>query len=503
MALRHFDSLHPHARHLATVCMEWMDGYWDNAAGLLWYPGERPYVRVASCAWPHVVRETAWYALGLLMRGAPGERERAFQAIQAILSYQLHEPGQPRHGTWLRSPEEVHPQMESQASYDYDPNWREFIGTTLAIVLLEYESVLPQALIESIDAALRAAAAGAFAREVPASYSNIALMHAFLLRFAADRFGEPAWAAASEEMAREIHRLFDAQGAFAEYNSPTYYGVDLYALALWRCHSSSQILRDLGADMEARLWLDVAQFYHAEMRNMCGPFDRIYGMDMRRYVNLLGMWIWIVVGRKLSPFPDTLGTVAHAHDLCFGPCFALLGAKVPEEVLPHLLAFQGERHVRRVITPSPTRVATAWISEDVMLGGENTSGRTPGSSQFAPATMHWRCGDDVGWMRLKHNVPVDAWAEEDQLTISARAQETAAVDLVFEIHARGVDAQAIRRDRWELPCLTVEVETDADGPTVTQDDELMTLRFTANVQRAEEEVRFTLRTRATPGVPSC
>src|SRR5690606_16282059 len=110
----------------------------------------------------------------------------------------------------------------------------EFIGTTLALILIEYADQLPSPLIERIDAALKRAVAGTLARQVPASYTNIALMTAFLLQFAAERYNQPEWAEASNELAEQIWELFRRTNTFEEFNSPTYYGIDLYALALWR-----------------------------------------------------------------------------------------------------------------------------------------------------------------------------------------------------------------------------------------------------------------------------
>src|SRR5215207_1260354 len=95
---------------------------------------------------------------------------------------------------------------------------------------------------------------------VPASYTNIALMTAFLLQFGAARFGEPAWLATAERLAGEVLARFQVNSAFDEYNSPTYYGIDLYALALWRSYAASPLLRRAGVEMEGALWRDIAQF---------------------------------------------------------------------------------------------------------------------------------------------------------------------------------------------------------------------------------------------------
>ena len=472
--LGHDNTLDANARQLLNASCAWMDRYWDEALGLLWSPGD-----VADPLHPqpgpgHMVRESAWYALGLCRRNAPGDVERAIRALGAILANQFDEPGRVYHGTFRVTAEAPHPPKSPVEWKDYDPNWREFIITTLAILLSEHERRLPPALLDQMDRAIRRAAEGALTRGLNAAYTNIALMHAFMLYFAGQRLNEPAWTLSGEAMAQEIYRLFKSHAAFEEYNSPTYYGVDLYALAAWRVHGNP-LLRRLGAEMEAALWLDIARLYHAGLRNMCGPFDRSYGMDMRGYAALLGEWIWLVTGQAGAPFPALDRPFAHAADYCFGPCVAILGAQVPPEAQPHLMAFQGERQVERILSDSPRRAATAWLAPGVMLGAESVDGGSPGSAQFHPATVHWRAGaDDVGWIRLRPILPVSARASANGLDV------TGAGKFYFQICAPGLDASLVQPQRWQLPGLEVQVEHDAAITRVEPKGDLVEVYYYAS-----------------------
>jgi hypothetical protein len=317
-------------------------------------------------------------------------------------------------------------------------------------------------------------------------------MTAFLLQFGAQRFGEPAWTAAGERLAAEILERFRANQTFDEYNSPTYYGVDLYALALWRSYASSALLRAAGAEIEAALWRDIAQYYHAGMRNVAGPYDRSYGMDMRRYVACLGMWIWLATGYDQAPFPDLDRPLEHGWDFAVAPLFALLGLRMPDDARPHFLAFAGERQVERVIAADPPRVATAWIGERVMLGAEDSGSRHRVNQQFHPATIHWLAGDAVGWVRLRHTAPVDARAERGRLSIDCTTHAGGDLEFVFQIAAPAIDADALGHDRWELPGLAVRVETNAGGPVVTRAADLVELRYSVPDTPPGAPVRFTL-----------
>ena len=360
-----------------------------------------------------------------------------------------------------------------EAWRDYDPNWRQFIGTTLALILDEYSERLDAAQIERIDRAIRLAVEGEPAARCPASYTNIALMKAGLLTWAGERYGEAGWVAYGEAFAGAVYDLFQQTGAYDEYNSPTYYGVNLYALAFWRRYARSQKLAQMGTAMEAALWRDIARYYHAGLRNICGPYTRSYGMDMPHYAALLGLSIWLGVGREDAPFPTDAELFDHCHDFIFGPCFALVGTEIPADVLPDFLRFCGERLIRQPITSQPQRVATAWLGKELMIGAESTPldehAFFKPSDQFHPATIHWRTpGGGIAWLRLRHIGPVDATAAAYSLTVAGTV-EPSLVDRfgsqhsewVYEIFLpEGVDGAQVSREQWVLPGLTVAVSTE-------------------------------------------
>jgi hypothetical protein len=357
--------------------------------------------------------------------------------------------------------------------------------TTTAVALIEYEHLLPADLVRKVNAAFVRAVEGSLARGLRPGYTNIALMHAFMLCYAGERLARPAWVSAGESMAREVYRLFKLHDTFEEYNSPTYYGVDLYALALWRAYGPLPILRTLGAEMEALLWTDIARYYHAGLRNLAGPYDRSYGMDMRRYAAVVGEWIWLVTGRDSAPFPDPAGRFAHAHDFLFAPTIAFIGARVSAHARAHFLAFQGERQVEQVISDAPRRVATAWLGRDLIIGAER--GPKRGQVQFHPVTMHWRVGaDDVGWLRLVHSEPVDCTASANRLEISATGE------IAFQVCAAGLRPDAFTPTRWRLPDLTLQVTTNVHDIQVEDAGEWLAVRYAAAAgQRVEMSLVYT------------
>lgn len=476
--MKTFATLSGSARHWTARAVEWADQYYDPAYDLLLEPpdadakGPPPYHEI------HTVRDSVWYTTGLFMRQQKGDVDRALRIIRAILRYQFDEPGRVYHGTFRRAPQEPTPPPNHAVEWrDYDPNWREFICCVFLIMLDEYAALLPDDLQAAMWTSIRRAAEGAFARRVPPHYTNIALMSALLLDYAGQRFEMPQWRAQGDLLARMIYAQFTRHSStFWEYNSPTYYGVDLFALALWRDYGlNDDVFRAPGAAMEAELWRDIARFYHAGLRNLCGPYDRSYGMDMTHYLATLGLWVALVVPPDHAPLPDTSRIFGHSADFYFMPPSALLGAQVPDDALPHLLSFQGARSIEREIEPG--RVATAWLSERVMIGASTAHHMRSGDSQFHGATVHWQTpGGGVGWIRMRTIGPVDARVENGRLSIHSPF----AAALRFDIHAADLSADRIQADSWALPGLNLRVDAGDAVPEVTLEDGLLVVRLNTN-----------------------
>jgi len=389
------DDLERSGREIVEATLALMDPHWDHDLGMCADPS----------AGPGSVRGTLWYGLGLLLRG---DDDRAWRAISRVLEHQYDEPGTAWHGTFARSAHEPHPPADAQMWVHYDPNWRQFIGTVLALVLECYDA--PRLVAERMLRAIRLATEGEPEGRVVPAYSNIALMRAWLDAWAGLRLGERRWVERGEAMAHVVQERFARHGCFDEYNSPTYYGIDLYALALWRGRPPTAAFPVPGAEMEAALWREIARSYHAGMRNLCGPWDRAYGMDMTRYATPLGLYIWDAVGRNNAPFPDVDSRFDHAHDVAFGPLVAAAGTEVPDDARAHLTAFADERVIERTVSDRP-RVATAWLSDRAMIGAMDAAGSRGGWDQYHPATIHLLgSSGQLTWIRVLHTGPVDARA---------------------------------------------------------------------------------------------
>ena len=349
---------------------EWADRWWHEERGLLWNPPGSFDEHGMTSLSMHMVPQSAWYAVGCAMRGDVVRAQRIVDELRAL---QYDAPGTTWDGTFARFAEWRTPPYDGAVEWvDYDPNWRQFVGTTFWLLRHHWD-------IEVGDAIERAVA-GEPPDRVSPRYSNIALMKAWLER--------------DERYAARVVDAFDEQGAFEEYGSPTYYGIDLYALALWTEHPPTDLFAEQGERITGALWADIARWWHPRLQNLCGPYSRSYGMDMRSHVALLGLWLPEVVIPSLDD-----DVIDHSHDLTMWPLVELLGRRAVG-----LPAFEPDRIVRQQV--SRHRVATGWLGERAMCGGES-GGRWPAEGQYTPATAHW----EGGHLAVRSPGPVDAAVE--------------------------------------------------------------------------------------------
>lgn len=62
-----------------------------------------------------------------------------------------------------------------------------------------------------------------------------------------------------------------------------------------------------GPLMVKHTWNAVSELWHPSMKNMAGPWDRAYGYDMNRYLSLMALWFWVLVGKENSSLVSQVG----------------------------------------------------------------------------------------------------------------------------------------------------------------------------------------------------
>lgn len=452
---------------LSPTVQEWVDitlsrqgETWDEAAGMI------------GSSKGNSTRGTMFYALGLLQRGREEDAERACTAIRSVCKQQYVAPGMKYHGTFSRSDREQPPENGG----DFDPNWREFIGLSMILALEQCGDSVDKETRQAMLDALRYACEGAYERNVSWQYTNISLMSAFLLGWGARQFDHTEWKTRGEELSRDIYENFIKHGTFTEYNSPTYNGVNLWALAAWRVIAPTPEMAVMGTEMEAGLWRDIARSYHAGLSNFCGPYDRSYGMDMRRYFAITGIAIALATESPAS-MPD-LSSHTHLHDVAYLPLLALLGLQVPEDAMAHLKSFQGTRRYARIIEKGRTdRRAYSWLYDTYMVGVQTNSRGTKTSNQYHPFTVHWKGNNDaISWIRFISDTLAIISLSGDAIEIQP-ARKSVQTVLNFEIYAPGAETASFNAGSWNLPGITIKTPVVPVNPEVTQKDNTFTVSY--------------------------
>jgi hypothetical protein len=228
----------------------------------------------------------------------------------------------------------------------------------------------------------------------------------------------------------------------------------------------------MGSEMESTMWKDIASFYNPLLRNISGPYDRSYGMDMESYVSVVGVWMRTALDAKTAPLPPISPTTDHVPDVWFAPHLAILGTRIPPDALAKMKTFEGDHLLHKQITEE--RVATAWIGRDVIFGGESTNKTKDAgtTTQFHPATVQWRTpSGQIGWIRLVQSPMIDASADKQGLTISATGT------IRLRLHAKQMASDKITEREWSLPGLQVSVISDAKGFTTEPTEDGMDLIY--------------------------
>jgi hypothetical protein len=299
------------------------------------------------------------------------------------------------------------------AKKDVEPASSDFVGSDLIIIYHKYRPLFPADVTEKVEFLLKNVARITYNKNQNPNYNNMAIMSSFIMEYVGRLYNIEEIQVRGMEKARAIVASYRIYNTLCEYNTPTYYGVDVMGLSLWKELSYSQEMRELGTFLQESLWKEIAMYYNANLRNMCGPFLRGYGMDMTRYNAVIGVPIALAVDDEaLAPFPGIVG--GHYHDASYIAAFCELGVDLPGEAFREFRKFSAPRFFSRV-TPNyyegdRLKKATAMVNREWMMGC--LWGNLKVSSLLKVGTMHWKASNGVvGWLVVpgegKTNVKVD------------------------------------------------------------------------------------------------
>lgn len=358
------------------------DQLWDPDRGMDRYaPGVTPGIDISALDL-HAVRETA---NGAFLDLQDGNVQRAVTALRSVLALQYPLSDRPWSGTFPTSAEQPDPPGDDAVEWvHYDPNWRQFLGVTLALCSIVHGPSLPADVTRDINDTLGRCVAGEPDDRIPRWYTNPLLMHTWLQGHVAVITGDRELrAAAHSRLAVPMERLL-RYGDVDEYNSPTYDGIDLLALGLWAMYPPTEGFTDAASTMLPQIGARMSKLYHRRFGTSCGPYVRAYGLDPTGYVSMSGLW-YSVCGESAAavlPSPLTVDTV-HVHDLYF---LSLLEHLAPA-ITPHLgfTPVTQERHHAQRFRDS---VANSLLRPDLAVGWDSGRRHQASLDQYVPFTTH-------------------------------------------------------------------------------------------------------------------
>ncbi|MHB9024700.1 MAG: hypothetical protein ACYC7E_11090 [Armatimonadota bacterium] len=173
---------------------------------------------------------------------------------------------------------------------------------------------------------------------------NFPCMDSFVLIVAGELLGDMAAVQAGIDNLYSLRDMLSRRGFYSEYNSPTYAGVSLHALAEIVNLARSEEARGLARQAGERLWLDIAAHWHPRVGYQAGPYSRAYHNDSIGLASsLAGTVIWLAFGDSVafqspdailfSDFSETRpGANANAMAVAFAAAYSTATFEVPDYI---------------------------------------------------------------------------------------------------------------------------------------------------------------------------
>ena len=401
----------------------------------------------------HLVRETA---LGAFLDLESGRVERARRALREVLKHQYPIDADPRWaGTFKTHASQPDAGLTDRDGRlldrewrDYDPNWRQFLGVILAIIERLYGHVLGDEMRERIVAAVRLATTSEPRSRISPSYSNIALMH--------------AWLSGDIALAGAVAAQLSRDGDIAEYNSPTYDAISLMASCLLADFSTIADQRGLGMLARNAIASRLNTVWHPDLALQAGPYSRAYGLDPRLYVSLMSVLMAAIDVPAAGP-TKLDNTTTHVHDLYFLPFFARVCASLRGTIAPQPVKTP-RRHEQRF----GDVVATSIVEPGLVVGWEHGRRTRFALDQYAPFAMYSR----DGFLGVRTRADTD-WVD---------VVETA--PKVYELRCARLEGPDVKHD-------TAALTVVASKSPITNDNEMLFGEVTLQFPGIVVEVRLT------------
>jgi hypothetical protein len=245
---------------------------YDPAEQMLRSPYSSPgYHTTLKGGMVHSTRASLEYAVALLDTGKDEDLLRSIQILRRVIALQDKDPKGKTCGIWSWFLEEP---LEKMSPPDF--NWADFCGVSLLQVAMDHRDRLPADLAVELDQAIVRAARAIQRRNVGPAYTNIAIMGAYVTLIGADFYDLPDLKDYAMGRLRRFYDYTTEQGAFTEYNSPTYTVVALEELGRLLKDAQDPEARRMTERLYRLAWQEIAQHFHPSTQQWAGPHSRCY-----------------------------------------------------------------------------------------------------------------------------------------------------------------------------------------------------------------------------------
>jgi hypothetical protein len=332
----------------------------------------------------HGTRSALSYAVACLDTGDEELRKRAEAVLLKMVSLQDQDPKSKTYGIWSWFLEEPLSKMSPP-----DWNWADFCGVQLLQVALYHRNRVSPEVMKKVDESIRHAARSIERRNVGPGYTNIALMGTYVTMVAAERYGIEDLRAYAMKRLKTFHEYTQSQGAFTEYNSPTYTIVALEELGRMRVHFRDAEARKLVDSLYHFAWFEIARHFHAPTRQWAGPHSRAYG-------SLIGDGQWRVIDE------GTGGKTKFARNAKARLDEARLPLPCPDDLIPYftepaLPRTESETFVK-AMDSMPAIVGTTYLHPAFALGCSN---RNELWNQRRALLSHWGTPEKPAYLQVR------------------------------------------------------------------------------------------------------
>ncbi|MBI4657755.1 MAG: hypothetical protein HY735_02700 [Verrucomicrobia bacterium] len=354
---------------------------YDPAEQMLRRPFSSPgYHTTLKGGMVHPTRDSLTYAAALLDTGDAELLERAQAILKRVISLQDQDPQNRTYGIWPWFLEESLAQMSPP-----DWNWADFCGVQLLQAALDHRERLKPEILAMVDAAIRHAANSIRKRNVGPGYTNIAIMGVYVTLVAAELYQLPDLHQYALERLRRFYDYTREQGAFTEYNSPTYTLVALKELARLRQHAKSPEANPLVEELYQFAWKEIAAHFHPPARQWAGPHSRAYR-------SLMTAEHWAFLDRATD------------HRISFGSDKPSLDeARAPMPCPRELESFFSNlpaprEHVQTFLRGTPSIIGTTYLHPAFTLGSVN---RGDFWNQRRAVLAYWGSAEKPAYLHLR------------------------------------------------------------------------------------------------------